>query len=69
MRFRDNGQTGMFGMVTAPSQTPRPASLAIPARDIWPPQYRQAPVAASDPGGYRREVGTSRAPDADAVPR
>ena len=56
-------------MITAPSQTPRPASLAIPARDIWPPQYRQAPVAASDPGGYRREVGTSRAPDADAVPR
>lgn len=30
----------------APSLSPRPGSLAIPARDIWPLQYRQAPVAS-----------------------
>jgi hypothetical protein len=32
----------------APSATGRPASLAIPAKDVWPLQYRQASAASKD---------------------
>ena len=32
----------------APSVSQQAASLAIPARDIWPPEYRQASVASKN---------------------
>jgi uncharacterized protein with PCYCGC motif len=34
--------------IKASSPTPRPASLAIPAQDVWPLQYRQAPAPSKD---------------------
>ena len=36
----------------APSFSPRPATLAIPARDIWPPEYRQASIASKNAYGF-----------------